>query len=219
MVARTTTDVPLLFARDTVCNWQVDWRGQAGLEDTNGGEQIVQNAFPRFVGAPEYVFPPEMIPDWRALRARGRGRIGAFRLRMTDVVAGQGISSGDWREAWLAWRAGIYVEPRPRVPVVGAVLAGATSIVVNETTAPVPIKAGTYLSYSDWPFIVRARSGSGAAVTLTVEMLRVAIPDGGMVDLTARGLFVPTTDTAGWPNYDISRVARVSFPVIEWITR
>jgi hypothetical protein len=220
MVVRNTIDIPLLFAREASCTWRPEWRGQTGLEDTSGGEQIVVNAFPRFVGAPEFNFPPDMVPAWRSLMMRGRGRVNAYRMRMIDPLSGQlqGFGGG-WMEIWEGYRRGLYVEPRPQVQAVGASLTGASTLVIDEREAPEPVRAGTFLSYDDWPFLVRARSGSGAAVTLTVDMLRVDIPNGGNIDLIARGLFVARDESAGWPTYGLDGVARVALPVTEYITR
>ena len=187
-MTRPIIDIPRVLMRAVSCDWDVQWGGQSAGGDTGGGDQTVINRFPRFVGAPSVVLPPEMVGLFRALRAQAEGRVGAWRVPMVDPVSAQ--MPGNWRSDLAALQAGTYVEPRPKVICVGAVAAGASSLVVNEVAAPFPVRVGAFLSYADWPMIVTGRSGSGAAVTLTIKMLRVAIPAGAEIDLCARGLFV-----------------------------
>lgn len=215
---RTIIDIPRVFMRPSAYNWRIDWRGQSAGADTAGGEQIVYNRFPRWVGAPQMVLPARMIGHWRALMARGEGRCNAYRVRMVDPALLR-VGGGSAREEWEAYVAGVYDEPRPKVLAVGASVAGDVSIVVDERAAPEPVMVGAFLSHNDWPFLVTGRSGSGAEVTLQVKMLRAAIPDGAQIDLYARGLFVAADDATGDPAYGVDRVARPEFSLIEWITR
>lgn len=216
---RSIIDVPLPFMRSLLVDWRPDWRGQPPATGTDGSEQVVYNAFPRFVGRPQLVLPPDMVGDWRALVLRGQGRVNAWRMRMVDPVVAPWWQGGGWSSIWSAFRAGLYVEPRPQVPCAAGVAAGATSIVVDETLAPRPVPVGCYLSYDDWPFAVTGRSGSGAATTLQVTLLRKAIPPGGQIDLIARGVFLGTSDAMGFPEYGVDRVARPQLDLVEWITR
>lgn len=215
---REIIDVPRIFMRAAVCDWRPDWRGQATQGDIGGGDQTVYNRFPRFVGSPPLVLPEPMIGAWRALILRGQGRVNAYRIRMIDPI-GHHIASAGWWSDWQAWRSGQYVEPRPQVFCVGAVLAGASSITVDESGAREPVRIGAYLSHNDWPFAVTGRSGSGAATVLQVTMLRRPIADGAAIDLFARGIFTAADDAMGWPDYDTSRVARPVLALQEWITR
>lgn len=215
---RHIVDVPRLFMLGRRFNWRVDWRGQAPLEATDGSEQVVFNRFPMFVGSPEMTMPTEMIGAWRALVLQAQGRVGAYRMRMVDPVSTL-EPAGDWRRDWRAYQAGFYVEPRPQVECPAGAAAGATSIIVDETTAPRPIRVGAFLSYDDWPFAVVSRSGSGANVTLGVQMLRKAIPAGGQIDLFARGVFIVRSDEMGFPEYELNGGATTKFDLREWITR
>lgn len=216
---RHIVDVPRVLYRGTLCNWRIDWRGQAPLQATDGSEQVVFNRFPRFIGQPEMVLPPEMIGEWRALVGRLRGRSGALRMRMLDRAVQPGIGAAAWQSMWRAYRAGLYVEPRLVIRCVTAASAGDGSIVVDETGAPDPVRVGCFLSYQDWPFLVVGRSGVGASVVLTVEMLRVDIPVNADIDLVARGLFTVRADDFGWPEYGLDLVARPQLDLVEWITR
>lgn len=215
---RSIIDVPRVFMQVARVDWDIDWRGQSAGSDLGGGDQLVVNAFPRFVGAPAFSLSRPMLGHWRALRARAQGRVNAWRLRLIDPVS-YDLASGSAEADWQAYLFGQYVEPRPRVPVVSAVSAGASSIVVDETALIEPVRVGAYLSYADWPFVVTGRSGSGAAVTLSVQMLRTAIPAGALVDLCARGVFLSDDGVAGNPVYgrDMRTAFEMSFT--EWITR
>jgi hypothetical protein len=218
-MTRTIIDIPLAYWRTTVTEWLVDWRTQSAGGDAAGGEQVITSGFPRFTGRTQLVLPPAMIGHWRALMMTGEGRKNAWRVRMFDPATFS-LSGGDWLTEWQAVLSEQYVEPRPRVPVVGAVSPGASYVVVNESELVEPIRVGAFLSYSDWPFVVTGRSGSGASVTLTVKMLRVGIPDAGLVDVIARGVFVPSSDMSGQPMYVVAeQAARPEFELMEWITR
>lgn len=215
---RTIIDVPLLLARVAACDWAPDWREQTSLGDVGGGEQLVQTGIPRVTGTVQLILPEPMVPFWRALAGKVRGRVNAFRWRMLDPASGFESDGGDWESNWDALRTGTYTEPRPQAQKVGASVAGASTIVVDETGLPRPICVGQWMSYADWPFLVTGRSGSGATVTLTVELLRVAIPNNGMIDAIARGVFGMTEPGQGWPAYGLERVALPQMTLIEWIT-
>lgn len=218
-MTRDIIDIPLPFMRALTVDWRPDWRGQPPATGTDGSDQMVYNAFPRWVGAPQLVLPPEMVGAWRALVLRGQGRVNAYRVRMVDPAVSPVWSGAGWRSIWAAYQSGLYVEPRPQVPCTAAVAAGATSIVVDESALARPIAVGGMLSYQDWPFAVTGRSGSGAAVTLQVTMLRVAIPEEAQIDVIARGVFLAAGDAMGLPSYEQDRVARPQLELAEWITR
>lgn len=216
---RDIIDIPLPFLRALTVDWRPDWRGQPPATGTDGSDQVVYNAFPRWVGAPQLVLPPEMIGDWRALVLRGQGRVNAYRVRMIDPVVSPVWSGAGWRAIWSAYQSGLYVEPRPQMPCAAPAAAGATSIVVDESALARPVTVGSFLSYQDWPFAVIGRSGSGTVTTLQVELLRVAIPAGAQIDVIARGIFLASGDAMGLPAYGLDRVARPQLDLVEWITR
>lgn len=219
-MSRSIIDVPLVWWRSTVADWQVDWRTQSAGQDAGGGEQIVTAGFPRLRSRMALAVPPEAVGHWRSLAMLGEGRKNAFRVRMVDPLTQPPRGGGPWREEWRAVLSGQYVEPRPQAPAVGAVSAGATSLVVDERGLVQPVRVGTWLSYLDWPFVVVSRSGVGASVTLGVRLLRVAIPNGGQIDVIARGIFVMAEDGGGQPAYSAADpVARPEFDLLEWITR
>lgn len=213
---REIIDVPLPFATMLNIGWTVDWGGQSAGTGTDGSEQIVLNRFPRWIGSGDMVILPEMLGHWRAIIASGQGRVNAYRLRMIDPGLWERPIRG---RNFRAWRDGVYVEPRPQVPAVAAASAGSTTITVDERLAEQPIPVGAILSFEDWPFLVRARSGSGAETVLTVTMQRRAIPEGGQIDLIARGVFAASSEAMGWPLYGSGYVAQPKLEVQEWITR
>ena len=215
---RDVNDLPSIFLRLSRVDWDIDPGGRSAGQDAGGGDQVVLTGFPRFIAQPELVLPEAMIGHFRAIRAKLRGRQNALRVAMIDPV-GIGLERGAFESDWRAYRAGQWVEPRPQIPAVSAVLAGASSIVVDERGARAPVRVGAYLSYEDWPFLVVGRSGSGAAVTLEVEMLRRAIPAGAQIDLLARGIFLSGDLAGSNPAYGLDRVAAPRLALREWITR
>ena len=219
MMERIIIDLPEFLVRAAGYNWDIEWRGQSAGEDTGGGNQIVVNRFPRWFGRPQLILRRAAIPAFRAIRARTRGRQNAWRVPMIDPATTPWRRDGDWASDWEAWNAGQLVEDRPQITAALAASAGATQIVVDETAAPAPVTVGAVLSYADWPFIVTGRFGTGAAVTLEVEMLRVAVPLGGVIDLIPRGLFLADAEGMGNPAYDRGALARIDLSFVEWITR
>lgn len=216
---RNIIDVPLLFMRALDVNWRPDWRGQPPWQGVDGSEQVVLNRFPRWIGSPSLLLPPEMVGAWRAIVLQAEGRVNAYRIRMVDPLLQPDIRGGDWWSNWQAYQAGLYSEPRPQILCPDGAAVGATSIVIDERGAPEPVRVGAYLSHADWPFAVTGRSGSGAEVTLTVKLLRKAIPEGAAIDLLARGVFLGTSDAMGFPAYDLVGVAQPQLDLIEWINR
>lgn len=215
---REIIDFPLPMLRLTSVLWDIDWGSQSVGQDTGGGDQAVLNRFPRFKASLGLRFERDGIGYWRALRSQLRGKQNAFRIRMADPVTMDSVGAvidGDW----LAWKNGLYIEPRPTVRCVAAVLAGATTILVDETAALAPVQVGAHLSYADWPFLVEGRSGSGAAVTLQVALLRSAIPTNGAIDLIPRGLFLADDPMQGAPGYGRTLRSAPEMALTEWITR
>lgn len=216
---RNIIDVPLIFARQLNVNWRPDWRGSPSAQGLDGSEQFVINRFPRWVGSPEVVMVPDMIGAWRSFVLQAEGRVNAYRIRMIDPAVMALDMSDGWRKDWTAYRSGLYREPRPQVSCVASVVAGAATITIDERRAPRPIAVGAILSHNDWPFAVTGRTGAGAAVTLSVKMLRKPIPAGAQIDMIARGIFLAGSDAMGFPDYGLDRVARPQLDLQEWITR
>lgn len=214
---REIIDVPMIFNRALNVDWRPDWRGQPPAEGTDGSEQVVYNRFPRFVGSPTIALRPKMISAWRALVLRAEGRVNAYRFRMPTFTDG-GVRR-DWQRNWSAFQSGLWQEPRPQIICPDGAAAGASSIIVDERLSPRPIPVGCYLSHDDWPFAVVGRSGSGAATTLQVKMLRKAIPANASIDLIARGLFLASSDAMGFPDYTAGSIAQTQLDLVEWITR
>jgi len=217
-MTRSIIDLPPPLLRMTAVTWDIDWAGQSAGGDAGGGDQVVVNQFPRFTARLSLQFDRDGIGLWRAYRARLQGRQNVARLRMLDPVTMASVGPAVNAD-WGGWKSGMYIEPRPQVACVGAVAAGAAQVVVNETTAHAPIQIGAHLSYADWPFLVTGRSGTGAAVTLDVLMLRTAIPNGGQIDLIPRGLFLVTDPAEGAAGYGRRLRAAPEISFSEWITR
>lgn len=217
-MTRSIIDMPLPLLRLTAVSWDIDWGGQGGGADLSGGDQVVISRFPRFVAEIGLRYERAAVGHWRALRAQLQGRSNALRIRMVDPATMDSVGfaiDGDLN----AYLSGHYIEPRPQVPCVGGALAGATSITIDERLAIAPVQVGAHLSYGDWPFLVTDRSGSGAAVTLQVEMLRVAIPANGQIDLIPRGIFLANDPMQGAAAYGRQQRIAPQMQFSEWITR
>lgn len=218
---RQTIIIPRFLMRATACQWRIDWRGQGAVSGLDGSDQIIYNAFPRWVGTAQVSLRGDMGRVWRALIARGQGRVNCYSVPMVDPIARQLDAPADfWRASLEDYLAGRYVEPRPTITCAADAAAGAETITVDERAAARPVRVGSILSAADWPFVVTGRSGSGAATVLEVEMpLRRAIAAGAQIDLAPRGLFVATDDAMGWPSFAGSTSQAPTLDLAEWITR
>lgn len=216
---RDIIDLPRALMRAVSCDWDIEWRGQDAGEGVDGSEQIISNAPARWIGSPTLALHGDLIGQFRALRARARGRVNAWRLPMIDTVI-SGRMVGLAGRALASWQNGYLPEVRPVVFAVNAAAAGAEQIVIDERQLAHPIKVGAILSQDDWPFMVVDRSGAGAAVTLQIEMpLRRGFAAGAAIDLFARGIFIAAGDGIGNPVYGLDRVARPDLSFVEWIAR
>lgn len=200
------------------CDWDIDWRSQSAGEGVDGGEQIFESPFPRWIGSPQLVLHDEALRLWRATRAKARGRVNVYRVPMiergtppsahgqTDLHGGPLVGDfGDGPTAVLAANAA----------------AGATQITVTEEFFPALV--GSFISIADWPYIVVAReavAGTGHGWRLTIEMpLRRPAVAGAVVNLVAHGLFRARDDTMGNPETGLDGVARPQLSFAEWIGR
>ena len=218
-MSRSIIDVPRFLLHASTIDWDIDWRGQSAGSDTAGGEQIVYNAFPRWIGSPTIMLHRSMLGIWRAIRVQAQGRVNCYRMPMVDPVSVR-LSGRTWQSDLRAYQQGLYQAPSPTVTCVAAAAAGASTITINETAAREPVRVGAYLSYNDWPFIVTGRSGSGASVTLSVSMLRTAITAGAAISTAATGLFLGASDAMGNPSYDPRDAwTSVDLNLIEWLNR
>jgi hypothetical protein len=217
-VTRTVIDMPLPLMRLTSVLWDIHWGGQGGGADLAGGDQTVISRFPRFIAEIDLRYERAAVGHWRALRAQMRGRSNALRVRMVDhaTMDSVGLAIDPDINAFLS---GNYTEPRPQVPCVAAASAGAASITIDERGAIAPVQVGAHLSYGDWPFLVVDRTGYGAAVTLQVELLRVSVPAGGLIDLIPRGVFLSDDPAQGAAAYGIHQRISPKMQLSEWITR
>ena len=213
--------MPLPLLRQTIFNWRIDWRGKPPSQGLNGNEQIVYNAAPRIVGEPVVYLEGDAILAFRALIARGRGRVNIYRMPLLDPLAHQPKLGGgaNWGLEFAALQSGQYLEYRPQVACAAGAAAGAASIIVNEANLDTPVRVGQWLSYDDWPFLVVGRTGSGVAVTLTVERLAVTIPPAALIDVHARGIFKATDDSMGWPSYGAGAFTDLNLSFVEWMLR
>lgn len=213
---RRIIDLPL--PRITDVDWDIDWREQSAGSALSGTRKIDVGRLPRWVGSVPQILKPEMVGAYRAARAYARGLTGVFRVAMCDPLFARALTEAVPFGDGEPFSGGALFSAESIVPAVSAAARGAETLIVNETSAPHPIAVGQIMSYADWPFMVVSRAGSGASVTLTVEMpLRVAIPAGGAVHFRGRGLFEMIEPRSGNPVYGLGRVSRPTLTLQEWL--
>lgn len=215
---RVIIDLPRVLMRALNCDWDVDWTSLS-VGQSLVSEQTVIGRQPAWVGRPKIDLRRELIPAFRALRARVRGRVNAWRVPMFDPL-GKAQSHVGWEAEFAAYLSGDYVETNPTVPCIGGAAAGATTITVNDKGPNGPVKVGSFISANDWPVIVTARAPSGANTVLTVEpFVRRTIAANAPIDLFARGVFISASDMDANPAYGFPLRAQPEFDLREWIAR
>lgn len=208
----TNTDA---LIRALVCNWDIDWRGQTSAS-AGGVDQIVYNAFPRWIGTPKIDLRNVQIAAYRAVRAHGQGRAGVWRVPLVDEDGRGPRPGGTTWGGGVTWDGGVSWAVEPTVVCAVAAAAGASEIVVTEGGETVTV--GQFISHDDWPYVVTWRSEESDGVHLGVEMpLRRPIPQGAEIHLRARGLFRLASDMSGNPAYDRRFVAQPELQFIEWL--
>lgn len=209
-------------------NWDIDWRGQSSGELGNGITQMVNSAFPRWVGSPQIFLRPDQILPWRAIRARARGRVNLYRIEICDPlgfnIADTGssyISTGVPFSTDVTFSTGQGLAYSPFVTCAAGAAIGATEFTVSaEGGIPDP-KVGQIMSFDDWPFMVVAADDLGSGdFTLQIEMpLRSSIEAGGLIDLRATGLFEASDASAGNPSYGAAHFSKPTLKFMEYLNR
>lgn len=227
---RDVVTVPRALLKFLDMSWDIDWGGQ-GLGQSNAGNgQIVVNRFPRWIGQPQIFLHREQILAWRAVRAQAQGRVGLYRVPLTDPLGFKRTDTGASAatiETGLPFAGGAYFSDdtgwayEPFVTASEAVSAGATEIRID--TAPVPgfaPKIGQIMSHDDWPFQVQSVIDAGSGLyDLTVQMpLRKAIAAGEVIHLGAWGIF-EASEGSGNPGYAPSLVSRPTLEFTEALRR
>jgi hypothetical protein len=223
-MARPIVSIPRELFKVSVTNWRIRWGGQSAGSDTGGGDQIVFNRFPRWVGEPRIVMGDREIRAWQAILDMAQGRFGLYRVPMierlrspfdTGEIPNTGVmplTAGD-----MSGRRDI--EPRPVVYTSFAASAGDTSIIVDEQPLRAPIPVGWILSHEDWPFRVKWREPYGDGLTrLGVSFVRRPIPAAAAIDIFATGLFIGQSDEGAFPEIE-GETATISMAFEEFITR
>lgn len=216
---RPMITVPPLLAVEV--DWDIDWREQSSGVSLAGRRHIEITAMPRWIGTPRLKLRREQINEWRAHRWSGRGQTGVFRIQMVDSASLENRLTGDFDpfldgalfsdgEGWAVL---------PQVRCVGGANAGASEIVVDESTAPHPVHVGGLMSHADLPFAVTWREDLGGGhVRLGVEMpLRRSIPQDDLIDMAAFGLFEMVRPRSGNTPYRRERFSETEFQLQEWL--
>lgn len=213
---RPLITLPPLLASEV--DWDIDWREQSSGTTIAGKRHIEITGLPRWIGTPKLQMHRGEINTWRAHRWAGRGQTGIFRVQMTDTASLRvppdrqtpfaGELLFDDASGWA---------DLPQVRCIGGAAAGATEIVVSESTAPCPVRVGAIMSHDDWPFAVTWRMPEGGSlVRLGVEMpLRRPVPANALIDMAAFGLFEMVEPRTGNAPYRSSRFSETEFQLQE----
>ena len=226
---RPIVNVPLNLMRMAQVNWDIDWRGQPSAERSDGSTQVVNNAFPRWVGSPRVVLNSGQLAQWRAIRWPAQGRLGIYRVFMVDphVFNRRAHDVQGSAEAGLPFLTGERFDTGSgflRAPFVEAskkASAGDTVVTVKVPDDLHMPRVGQILSHDDWPFgVVGVTPTTGQKVELDIQMpLRADIPKGDPVHLLASGLFEVPDASAGNPDYGALPVSRPQLAFREVLNR
>jgi len=211
-------------------DWAIDWRSQSSGTGNSGNNQFVYNAFPRFVGRPQVHLHRSEIAEWRSILASVKGRANVLRMPMVDPAGfdyiraaeldGVNPATGISFSTGEPFSTGYGFRYTPLVLAAEAAAQGATEIVVDESSTAASVSVGQFLSYDDWPMVVRWRQAEGSNYRLGVEpSLRTAIAAGEPISLLAYGRFqVIEANTFPLP-YQANQVSTPRFALVEWLNR
>lgn len=213
---RPLITLPPLLAAEV--DWDIDWREQSSGTTIAGKRHIEITGLPRWIGTPRLQMHRGEVNIWRAHRWSGRGQTGIFRVQMTDS-ASLGFQPG----GQLPFDGDVLFDDDtgwadlPQVRCVGGAAAGATEIVIDEVTAPHPVRVGGLMSHDDKPFAITWRmTEGGSLVRLGIEMpLRRPIPADDLIDMAAFGLFEMVEPRTGNAPYRSSRFSETEFQLQE----
>lgn len=200
--------MPYQIMRAINCDWDIDWRSQSSGEGTDGVEQIFLNPFPRWIGSPSLALYGDLVKDWRAVRAKLRGRVNVLRVPLVDYDDLPDAYGTDSRAI-----NGTGLGDGPTAKTQGAQARGSTTIVVA-VGSMYPVLAGSFISIADWPYQVTDSDGTTLQV---VPPLRRDVPSGSTIHLRAHGLFKATEDAMGSINVGANGFAQVDLTLREWI--
>ncbi len=155
MERRVITLPPLLAAE---IDWDIDWREQSTGTTLAGRRKIEIGALPRWIGTPKLQLHRAEISQWRAHRWAGRGQTGIFRVQMIDGLSLAQAASGQLPfDGGAVFDGGAGWAALPFVRCAGGAPAGAEDMLIDESSAPHPVRVGSWLSHADLPFGVTWR--------------------------------------------------------------
>lgn len=218
-MARPIIDVPPDLCRATGFDWDIDWRTQPTGEATDGTEGVLSVGFPRWIGTLALVLPPDLILQWRAVRAKARGRIGLYRVEIYDPLVPVPMDGKPWFNG-EPWNNG---EPWSGTPFWNFAQAQARGDSTVRLTVPAPMPdpvAGQIISHEEWPTrVTRAIYEDGAWTVEIDRPLIVAAASGDPICLRPIGIFEAVSDTSGNPSYDLDRVSKPTLELREYLRR
>lgn len=226
---RPIVTFPLELVRLIEVNWDIDWRGQSVGETTSGGSSVVYNAFPRWVGMPEFRISKEGLGLWRAIRWQAQGRAGLYRVPMVDPHVSSYWKAPDWLqggEAGIPFSGGASFSSGrgfmfdPQLEVSQGAMPGDEALFVRVTDPAFRPLPGQIMSFGDWPFAVLSVTDEGGSILrLSVQMQRQKIAAGETVKLLGTGIFEASTDETGQLSYKKDGIARPKLILQEYIQR
>ncbi|WP_027237835.1 hypothetical protein [Leisingera caerulea] len=226
---RPIVTFPLELVRLLEVNWDIDWRSQSLGVTTSGASATVFNAFPRWVGTPEFRIPKERLGLWRAIRWQAQGRAGIYRVPMVDPH----VSNLRRMPAWVEYSEkgipfsggahfsnGLGFAFEPRLVVAQIAKPGDETLFVEVTSPDYRPNPGQIMSFGDWPFAVLSVADEGGSILrLGVQMQRREIGAGETVKLLGTGLFEVSSDETGRLAYQKDGIARPKLILQEYIQR
>lgn len=224
---RHIVTVPLAMMRQARVEWDIDWRGQAVGERTDGVTQVVQNAFPRWIGSPDIIAGRALLGQWRGARWQAQGRVGVYRLPMYDPaifnpsqVNGAMVGKGMPFSTGQRFSTGVGFAYSPGVTATAAASPGDSVISITFGAPELRPQPGQIMSADDWPFGVTAVTETDAGqADLSVVRLKAAIAVGDRLDLVGCGRFEAVDDATGRVIYGGDLTSRFSFHFQEVLVR
>lgn len=218
-MSRQIIDVPFSLCRMTGFDWDIDWRTQPAGENTAGTNGALSVGFPVWVGSLSAVLPGEFILQWRAVRAKARGRLGLYRIEIYDPLVPVPIAGQPWADGETWDGGGLWGGNSFWTFAVAAARGDTTIKVTVADPMPVPV-AGQIISHEDWPTIVTSAVLEAGVWDLTISRpLVVAAAVDDHISIRPTGIFEAVNDTTGNPEYGPDRVSRPVLELREYLNR
>lgn len=221
---RPIVTIPTSAIRDTIHDWDIDWRNRETGTTLRGVTKAVVDGFPRFVGSPRLFLIGAEYRRIRTTIMTARGNAGIYRIPMYDPISYRRKTTNITMSTGQTFNTGLFMEEVETVVAAAPAAAGSTEVLFDVPTGhPTPVYGQLMSHGRDWPFVVTnvdAHATVADRYTMRVEPpLRADIEIGDEIRHDAIGRFEITEQGGNLPSYGGDEAGVHQFSFREVITR